>query len=188
MDSLVPAFIAVLIASATDRNAWLAAILGERYRAPARLWAGIVLAQIALAAIAVGGAAMVRPMMNERSGALLLALAMLAAGMGMMFRTRQPDRLERWRLGAAINSFVGTFLLGFGERAQFLLFALAVQGPYPWLAGVGGALGSAVAIIPALMLGEAGWRALPLRAISVAGGVAFLLIGAFEMLSAIEII
>ena len=188
MDSLLPAFIAILLASGTDRSAWLAAIMGDRYTGVAGVLIGFVIAQIVLAGVAVAGAFVLRPMMSDEARDLLSALALLSAGGGMMLRGKAPDRMERWRLGAVGTSALGGLSLGFGERAQFLLFALAVAGAYPVLSGVGGSIGYMVALAPAAVLGEAQWCALPRRAFGIVAGAVFIVTGAIVALSALRLI
>mgnify|MGYP001434650101 CR=1 FL=1 len=188
MDSLLPAFIAILLASGTDRSAWLAAIMGDRYTGVAGVLIGFVIAQIVLAGVAVAGAFVLRPMMSDEARDLLSALALLSAGGGMMLRGKAPDRMERWRLGAVGTSALGGLTLGLGERAQFLIFAFAVAGAYPVLSGVGGAMGYMVAILPAVVLGEAQWCALPRRAFGIVAGAVFIVTGAIVALSALRLI
>ena len=155
------------ICQAGDRTPWLAAILADRYRAPAIV--------IAAAAIALGlnytlgaiGGMLIAPMLSPEARAVLLGLALVLAGAGTAFRLRAPDRLDGWRLGATGTSVLGLVIMAFGDRMQFVVAALAARSTVPWLAAVGATLGALAVTVPAIVLGEARWQALPLRMIAI---------------------
>ncbi len=188
MDSLVPAFIAALLAQSADRTPWLTAILVDRYRRPGTVFLA------ALAAISTGNAlaalagAFVGPSLNPDARALMLALALLFAGGGALLPLKVPDRLSGWRIGTIATSFLGVLILAFGDAAQFLTFGFAAHGPSAALTAAGATAGCAVALLPAVILGEAGWRKLPLRRIRWTIGGLFLLAGMLALLSAFRII
>jgi Ca2+/H+ antiporter, TMEM165/GDT1 family len=169
MDSLVPALIAALLAASCDKPAWLAAGLSDRAR-PAPVIAGSIVAQIALMAIGAGAAAALGGVLTPNARGLLAGIALIAAAVGCVLPPRAPrDTLAGWRLGPFLTSAIGIFILGLGERVQFVAFGLAAWGSSPALAGLGAAIGAAIPGIAAATLGEAGWRALPLRTIGWVG-------------------
>jgi len=162
MDALMAALVAAALAQIGDRPAWLAAILADRYRAP-----GLVIAMAALAILAAGLAAaaagaLLAPRLTPEAKQLFLALALLFQGVGAWFPVKAPDRLSGWRLGAALTSLLGLFILAFGDGIQFIVLALAARATWPWIAAVGAMLGSLAVIVPAATLGERAWTALPL--------------------------
>ncbi|MGI4949256.1 MAG: hypothetical protein ACRYHC_11310, partial [Janthinobacterium lividum] len=57
----------------------------------------------------------------------------------------------------------------------------------PWLAAVGATLGSLAVVAPAALLGEAGWRRLPLGAMRWGSGGVLLLAGIMLGLSALRL-
>ncbi len=188
MDTLVPAFVAALLAGVGDRGPWLAAILADRYRKPALVLVAVALAYAAAAAIACAGALFVAGKLIPEARSLMLAIALLAGGAGAMWKTRVPDRLETWRVGTLLTAFGGAFVLAFGDRVTFLAFGFAARGPSPALAGVGSAMGSFALAALAVSLGEAGWRRLPLRAISVGAGAILLVAGTITAFSALRLL
>ena len=161
MDALMAALVAAALAQVGDRPAWLAAILADRYRAP-----GLVVAMAAIAlAVAAGlaGAAggLIAPQLTPEAKQLFLALALVLQGGGALFPAKAPDRLERWRLGAAATSLLGLFILAFGDGVQFIVLTLSARAELVWLAPLGATLGSLAVIAPMSLLGEAGWRVHP---------------------------
>lgn len=169
------------LCQAGDKTPWLAAILADRYGAPRVV---IVAAALALAVnylLGALGGMLLKPLMTPEAKQLLLALALLFAAGSTTWRSTSPDRLSGWRLGAFGTSVLGLAIMIFGDRLQFVIVALAARSEMPPLAAVGGTLGSLVLVVPAAVLGEAKWLALPQRAIRFGSaavlGVAGIVIG-----------
>lgn len=161
MDVLLPALVAVLIAQVGDRPALLAAILADRF-ARAGVAIGAVAAQLLGFVLAAIGGSMLAPAMNADARALFVALALGFGAVALTVRPRIRDRLESWRLGGVATSFLGSFILAFGEASQFLVLAFATWGEAPVLAATGAALAAAAVTVAATSLGERRWRRLPL--------------------------
>lgn len=166
------ALVAAALAQIGDRPAWLAAILADRYRAPLLVTAMAALALLGAGLVAALAGALLAPRLTPEARQLFLALALLFQGAGAAFPVKAPDRLERWRLGAGLTSLIGLFVLAFGDGVQFIVVAVAARADLWWLAAVGATIGSLAVIAPAAVLGEAGWRALPLTtARRIVGGL-----------------
>jgi Ca2+/H+ antiporter, TMEM165/GDT1 family len=186
MEALVPAFLFTLLAQAGERSPWLTAILADRYRRPMLVALAATMGQgigIALAA-ALGTAIAGRLAPNAQQ--LFLALALLFAAAGTLFRNKAPDRLQGWALGPLLTPLLGILILAFGDAAQFFVLALAAKG-LPVFAAVGAILGALVVAFAAAMLGEAGWTALPLKWVRWGGGLLFLVIGLVLALDALRL-
>ena len=166
------ALVAAALAQAADRAPWLAAILADRYRRPGVVIAAAALALAAAYTVASVAGALAMPWLSPNAGKLLLAFALLLAAGGMVTRPKPPDRLAGWRVGVFATSLLGVFILAFGDATQFVVFALAVRSPVPWLAGVGATLGAMAVLAPAALLGEDVYRALPLTPARWAGAAA----------------
>ena len=170
MDSLVPALVAALLAGIGDRPAALAALLAARGGGSGAIWSGALLAQCAVATLAAIAAALLAPRLTPEARSLVLAIALVAGGMGGLVRARPPRASDRLGSGF-LAALVGTGALGLVDRTAFLTFALALRGPSPALAAVGGTAGAAVLAGGAVVLG-ADWQRLASREIAgVAGGL-----------------
>jgi putative Ca2+/H+ antiporter (TMEM165/GDT1 family) len=187
VDALMAALVAAALAQVGDRTAWLPAILADRY-GPARVIAMAALAIIAASGLAAFGGALLAPMLAPNAKQLMLALAILLQGGGALFPAKAPERLEAWRVGALATSFLGVFILAFGDGVQFIVVMLAARTPVPALAAVGATAGSLAVIVPAVVMGEAVWTKLPLKGFRIGIGVVFLLTGAFLALGALDLI
>ena len=182
------ALVAAALAQIGDKPAWLAAILADRYRAPGLVIAMAALALLAAGLLAVLAGALLAPRLTPEAKQLFLAMALLFQGGGALFPAKAPERLAGWRLGAALTSLLGLFILAFGDGVQFIVLALAARADLPWLAAIGAMLGSLAVIVPAAVLGESGWTALPLATIRRVIAILFLLAAFWLGLGAIRLI
>ena len=171
------ALVAGALAQAGDRPASLAAVLADRYRRPGVVIAAAALALIAAGLLASAGGALLASRLTPEAKRLLLALALLLQGAGGLFRPKSLDRLEGWRLPVFATSFLGLFILFFGDGLQFVVLALAAGSTLPYAAAVGATLGALAVIAPAAVMGEAGWRGLPQSALRRTASALFLVAG-----------
>lgn len=188
MDALMAALVLGALTQLGDKTPWLAAILSDRYRTP-----GVVIFAAALAlainnTIGVIGGVFVASLLTPNAKLLLLALALVLAGVTVQLRSKSIDRLEGWRLGAFATSVLGLVIMAFGDRMQFVTAALAARSPVPWLAAVGATIGAMTVCVPAILLGEPRWQALPLKPVRIASGVALTIAGIVLGLSAMQLI
>lgn len=179
------ALVAAALAGVGDKPPWLAAILADRHRAPGTLIVAALLAMAGASAIAASLGTLLALRLTPEAKLLMLALALGLQGGGGLFPVKAPDRLTGWRLGAFLNGLLGLFILAFGDGVQFIVLALAARTPLPGLAAAGATFGMLATIVPAVLLGEAGWLALPLRPVRIAVSMLFLLVAAVLALQAL---
>lgn len=181
------ALVAALVIQASDRTPWLASSLGSRFGKPGQV---VVAAALALAlgnGLAVVAGILIAGHLSPNARDLLLAFALLSAGVSAFWPIKPPKAAGN-RLGAFVASFVGVALLGFGDRTQFVTAALAARSTTPALAAVGAVIGTLVVTVPAILIGEAKWRRLPLAAIRIACGVPLVIVGVVQGLGAVRLI
>jgi len=188
MDALMAALVLGAICQAGDKTPWLAAILADRFRAPGLVIAATAIALAGNYALGVVGALLIAPLMTPEARLLLLALALVLAGLSTTLRSRSPDRLEGWRLGQFGTSALGLAIMIFGDRMQFVVLGLAARSELPWMAAVGGTIGAMAVAAPAALLGERQWLALPQRAIRIASATLLVVIGIVMGLVAIRLV
>lgn len=182
------AFVAAFIAQATDRSARRAAMIGDLY--PRHFWP-IVAAIIALAgvsALAATAGALMAPILTPNARLLLLAAALLSAGVGGLTLGKVRTRPGDWRLGGFTTTLAAMLALGLGDRTQLVTAALAARGSLPGFAAIGATLGSLAVVIPAMQLGERRYLALPLRPFGIATGIVMILLGIGLGLTALRLI
>lgn len=177
MDSLVPAFIAALIAGIGDRPARLAALLGTGRG----VLAGFAVGTAAIIALSIAGATVIAPLLTPAARSILLGIALILSGLGGFW----SRRIERPGGPPALAALTGSFVAS--DSTAFLAFAFAVKGSAPMLAGVGAFAGATVLATAAAVLGP-GWPRLPLVALGRAGGALLLVVGLFVALGGLRIV
>jgi hypothetical protein len=187
METLVPAFVAVLLAQIFDPPARLSAVLADRFGRRAGVTLGLALAHVMGFALAAAGGAVLAPGMSSNARALLLGVALIAAGAGGFPRPRLADRLAGWRTGSVTTALLGIFILAFGDRSQFLALAIAAWGVAPALAAGGAAVAAIAVGAVAVVLGERAWCGWPRRPARLAVSALFLTTGAWVAIRALRL-
>lgn len=187
VEALVPAFVAALLLQIGDRSPWLVAILADRYGRPVTVAIAALIAHGAGNAIAGIGGLLIGPILTPNAKQLLLAIALVFAALGLLWRLGKPDRLENWRLGSFLTAFLGVFILALGDSTQFFTLALAARGNSPWFAVIGATAAVFVVNTAAAMMGELQWRRLPVRGFRIVLGLLCLAGGAMLGASALRL-
>ncbi len=187
MEALVPAFVAALLLQIGDRSPWLVAILADRYGRPVTVAIAALIAHGAGNAIAGIGGLLIGPILTPNAKQLLLAIALIFAALGLLWRLGKPDRLESWRLGSFLTAFLGVFILALGDSTQFFTLAFAARGNSPWFAVIGATAAVFVVNTAAAMMGELQWRRLPVRGFRIVLGLLCLAGGAMLGASALRL-
>lgn len=184
VDAFLTSLFGLLIAEIGDRPQILCAALVIRYgRAAPVIW-GLGLATLLNCLIAAFAGSAVNQWISEDPLQLFYALSLLLAGIGMVAWRRPVDLLDKWTLGPFWTSFLGLFILQFGDKGQFILAATAARTDAWGFAAAGGWIGVMLACVPAVILQEKLARTVPIRVIRYTGGGVFLVIGAMLALSA----
>lgn len=176
------------LTQATDKTPWLAAMLADRYRSPGFVILAAALALAVNYALGAFGGLIVGALLTPEARLLLLALALVLAGLGTAIRDKAPDSLAGWRVGRGVTVSAGLFIMVFGDRMQFIVAALAARSVLPWAAAVGATIGALAVTGFAALNGERAWRALPLRAIRIAVAAVLTVAGVVIGLSAVALI
>jgi putative Ca2+/H+ antiporter (TMEM165/GDT1 family) len=177
LDALLTSFVAAALGEWGDKTQLLVIALAVRYRRPLPILAGIFVAALANSLIAAFGGVFVHDMITLRALSLLVALALVFAGVAGLIRPKPYDSAGTSRAGPFLVAAASFFVLEFGDKTQFLTFALAAQFDALALAAAGATAGVMASNLPAALLGDGLARAVPLKAIRLGLGALFLLIG-----------
>jgi putative Ca2+/H+ antiporter (TMEM165/GDT1 family) len=184
--SLILALFAVLLTNMGGRDQLIVAHLRDRLGASAPLLIiGICTSAIAAAAMAFAGWR-IEAMVSDSAETMLVALAMLLAGLELFWPVRQIAPQEPTRSLGAVSLVLLYRQLFDGPR--FLIFALAAAYGDPVFAGIGGAIGGSMALALAWMLGRALPDHWPLRRMRYIFGGLIVLLAIVIGLSVREII
>jgi putative Ca2+/H+ antiporter (TMEM165/GDT1 family) len=175
----------VALAEIGDKTQLLSLVLAARFRRPAPIVAGILVATLLNHALA--GALGV--WVTGRLGPELMRWILGASFLAMAAWTLVPDTLDDaprsgfGRLGVFGSSLVSFFLLEMGDKTQVATIALAARFPSLSLVVAGTTLGMLLANVPAVLLGDRVATRLPLRCIRGAAAAVFALLGGLALAS-----
>ena len=187
MDALLTTFVAAALAEWGDRTQLFVVVLAARFARPGAILAGLAVAALANGAVAAIGGVLIHELVNTRALSLLVALALLMAGVGSLIQRRPPDIARRWRTGAFVTAAASLFLLEIGDKTQFITFALAARFDTVLLAVAGATAGILVANAPAAVLGSAFSEAVPVKPIRWAIAALLLITGFVVAVQALEL-
>jgi hypothetical protein len=181
MDALLLSLLLCLLLSLGNR---LGAFLASGQRSVS--FYGVLLAGLAIASTlwAVAGAALA-PVMTPEARNLFMALALAVESAILFTGGVRGARVRRLSRGALLIDGFADIVSGGGA---FLIVAIAAAFADPWMAGLGGWIGRAIAlvIVPQLMvLGN--WPSV-LRALQLVGGLLGIISSFFMAMSALRLV
>ena len=188
MDALLSSFVAAALGEWGDKTQLLVIALAIRYRRPLPILAGIFAAALANSLIAAFGGVLVHSMITLRAISLLVALALVFAGVAGLIRSKPYESAGTSRAGPFLVAAASFFVLEFGDKTQFLTFALAAQFNALALAAAGATVGVMASNVPAALLGDRLAKLAPLKAIRIGLGAFFLLIGLVVGVNALRLV
>ena len=176
---------AVAVAEIGDKTQLLALLLAARFRRPAPIVAGILVATLLNHALAGWFGALVAAWLTPEVLRWVVAVSFLAIALW----TLKPDAIEEDQALPARNAFVATtiafFIAEIGDKTQVATVLLAAKYQPLWEVVAGTTLGMLLANVPVVMLGSRFADRLPLRAARITAAVLFAALGAWVALRGI---
>jgi putative Ca2+/H+ antiporter (TMEM165/GDT1 family) len=182
MPTLLFALIAAALASTGGRDQRLTAALADKLgNGSGLLLTSWLVAGLTAAAAAWVGSTMA-VLLPPPAKQMLAAIALAVAAAEMMWPRAEREPEEPTRSLVAYAIVLAARQIGDGPR--FLIFAIAVAGNSPVLAGIGGAVGSAAALTLGWSLAGALPERLPLKILRLAIAALLLVAGAIVAIQA----
>lgn len=166
-----------------DRTQILLAGLAIRFTNNIAVIAGCALAAAINCGISAYAGTLVRSWISGDALLIFYALALTFAGIGMLVWRLPVDMLQSWPFGPFVASFLGLFIVQFGDKGQFLISASVANDKSYVFAMIGGWMGIMFALIPAVILQDKLAKLLPIKTIRNIGGFGFVLAGVYYALS-----
>lgn len=94
------------------------------------------------------------------------------------------ERAMDWKL--ILTTFGTIFLAELGDKTQLATLLYATQVKNPWMVFVGAASALVLTSLLAVLLGDAVTRFIPPRAMRLAAGIGFIVVGGWVILSAFQ--
>ena len=162
----------VALAEMGDRTQLLAIMLASRYRKPVPILLGILVATLANH----GLAALAGFYLSSLLSAIWFKYAVSASFIAMALWALIPDKEDEedgkpagcGKMGVFLTTAVSFFLVEMGDKTQIATAALAARYHDVLVVAAGTTTGMMLANIPAVLLGHAVTRVLPIRALRIA--------------------
>lgn len=174
----------VALAELGDKTQLLAFMLAARFRRPLPIVMGILVATIANHAVAGALGAWVSALLGPDLMRWVLGLSFLAMAVWIMV----PDQLEESESqvvprGVFVATVIAFFFAEMGDKTQIATVALGAQFHNVVMVAAGTTLGMMLANVPAVYLGEAATRIVPLKYVRIGAALIFLGIGLWGIAS-----
>lgn len=191
--SLEPLFTStavVAVGEIGDKTQLLAIVLAARFRRPIPIVAGIFGATILNHTLAATLGYLVADWLSGTAFRVAVGVGFIAMALWALIpdKAAEDDRLARSRGGVFLTTLVSFFLVEIGDKTQIATSLLAARYHQIALVAAGTTLGMLIADIPAVLLGEAATRIVPLSYVRVAAALLFALIGVWVLLSAFGVV
>jgi putative Ca2+/H+ antiporter (TMEM165/GDT1 family) len=186
LDSLLMSTGVVTLAEMGDKTQLLAFLLAAKFKKPVPIILGIFFATIVNHGLAGFLGAWITALLSPEVLRWVLGISFIA----MAIWTLIPDKLDEddqqlsIKSGVFFTTLIAFFLAEIGDKTQIATVALAAHYASPITVVIGTTIGMMLADVPAVFLGNAFAKKLPLKIIhAIAAGI-FALMGVFILLKA----
>lgn len=186
MEALLTSAGLVAIAEIGDKTQLLAIVLAARLRAPVPIILGILCATLLNHAVAAALGFIVAQWLSGRTFQLIVGAAFIAMAAWALVPDKDDDRAERTAAGGVfLTTLIAFFLVEIGDKTQIATSLLAARFQDIALVTAGTTLGMMAANVPAVFLGEAVTRIVPLSYVRATAAVLMAATGAWVIAAAL---
>ena len=182
MEALLVSTLVVAIAEIGDKTQLLAIILATRFKKPVPIILGILVATLANHALAATAGYWVSGLLSGLWFKWAIAVSFIAMAAWALIPDKADDdeQPNAGRYGVFLATTVAFFLVEMGDKTQIATVALGAKfHSIAWVAA-GTTLGMMIANVPAVYLGEAATKVVPLKYVRIGAAVIFLLLGLWQ--------
>jgi len=183
---LVSTFV-VALAEIGDKTQLLAILLATRFRRPWPIIAGILAATLANHALAATVGYLVSDVLRGLWFKVVVGLSFVAMAVWALIPDKEDEDAFTDRGGASvfITTTIAFFLVEMGDKTQVATIALGARFHEILLVAAGTTCGMMLANVPAVFLGEAATRVIPLKYVRLGAALIFLLLGLWALVDAL---
>ncbi|MCR5880508.1 TMEM165/GDT1 family protein [Phenylobacterium sp. J367] len=175
----------VAIAEIGDKTQLLAMVLAARFRKPVPIILGILCATILNHAAAAGLGVLIAQWLEGRWLQALVGAAFVAmAAWALIPDKEDEDAAAKSHGGVFLTTLVAFFLVEIGDKTQIATSLLAARFENLVLVTAATTLGMMLSNVPAVFLGEAATKVVPLKVVRIVAAVIFGLIGLWVLAAA----
>jgi putative Ca2+/H+ antiporter (TMEM165/GDT1 family) len=179
MDTYLVSTLLVALAEMGDRTQLLAIMLASRYRKPAPILAGILVATLANHMLAALAGFYVSSLLKAVWFQYLISASFIAmAGWALIPDKEGEDGAsDRRGWGVFLTTVVSFFIVEMGDKTQIATAALAAKFDNVLVVAAGTTTGMMLANIPAVLLGHRVTKVLPINALRIGAAILYLGLG-----------
>jgi len=190
--SLEPLFTStavVAIGEIGDKTQLLAIVLAAKFKKPVPIILGILAATLLNHTIAATLGYYIADFLSGPPFRILVGMSFLAMAAWALKPDKMDDELKTFtRGGIFVATLITFFLVEIGDKTQIATTLLAARYHQIGLVTAGTTTGMLIADIPAVLLGEAATRIVPLKYVRWAAAAIFAVIGAWVLLAAFGVV
>ena len=169
-----------------DKTQLLAVMLAARFRRPLPIILGILFATVLNHAAAAGLGFMVAKWLSGPTFQILVAVGFIGMGLWALAPDKEDeDAAAKTAGGVFLTTLVAFFLVEIGDKTQVATTLLAARFQDLLLVTLGSTLGMMLANVPAVLMGEAATKIVPLKYVRVAAAIVFVAIGVSVLAAAL---
>ena len=185
MEPYVVSTLLVALAEMGDRTQLLAIMLASRYRKPIPILLGIFVATIANHSLAALAGFYLSSLLSSIWFKYLVSASFIAMALWALVPDKEDEAANagRGHMGVFLTTAVSFFLVEMGDKTQVATAALAARYHEVLIVAAGTTTGMMLANIPAVFLGHAVTRVLPIRALQIAAAVLYLGLGVWGIVT-----
>ncbi len=177
MEAIIKSFLLVFVSEMGDKTQLLALVLAARFRKPAPIMMGILVATILNHALA----SYVGTVISDYISAEILKWALAATFIGFGLWMLMPDKDEGYEdkhgWGPFLTTTVAFFFAEMGDKTQLATVALGAKFAAPVMVAVGTTVGMLVADGLAVLFGHKFTEKVPMRMVHRIASALFILFG-----------
>lgn len=176
----------VALAEIGDKTQLLAIVLAAKYRKPVPIILGILAATLANHALAAWVGFAVSQWITGDLFQIAVGVAFIVmAGWALIPDKEEEGAADKSRGSVFLTTLIAFFLIEMGDKTQIATSLLAARFHDVLMVTAGTTLGMMAANVPAVLLGEAATKVLPLNYIRIAAALVFAVIGVWIVWAAL---
>ena len=179
----------VAVAEIGDKTQLLAIVLAAKFRKPAPIILGILAATLLNHAAAATLGYLVAQWLSGRTFQIVVGAAFVAMAAWALIPDKEDEgAADRSRGGVFLTTLVAFFFVEIGDKTQIATSLLAARFHEIAMVTAGTTLGMMIANVPAVYLGEAATKVIPLNVVRIVAAAIFALIGVWILLTAFGVV
>jgi putative Ca2+/H+ antiporter (TMEM165/GDT1 family) len=176
----------VALAEIGDKTQLLAIVLAARFRKPVPIILGILCATLLNHAAAASLGFLIADWLTGHIFQIAVGIGFIAMAAWALIPDKEDDRAHDANAGGVfLTTLAAFFLVEIGDKTQIATSLLAARFENVLVVTAGTTLGMMLANVPAVFLGEAATRIVPLHVVRTGAAVVFAAIGVWVIVAAL---